>query len=67
MHYQRVVGHVKAALFVKKLEEMQIPVLFKSIVPRKLYGGQYTTDHFFVVEDRFTVDLQYAYYLLHVE
>ena len=66
MYYKRVAGTEKAARFAKQLEEMNIPVLFKSTVARKLHNGEYILDYYFVVEDRFTVDLQFAYYLLHV-
>ena len=66
MHYQRVTGTPKATLFSQKLVEMNIPVMFKSTVARKLSGGEYVLDYYFVVEDRYTTDLQFAYYLLHV-
>ena len=67
MYYKKVAGTAKSTRFALKLVEMNIPVLFKSAVARKLHGGDYILDYYFLVEDKFTVDLQFAYYLMHVQ
>ena len=66
MYYKRVAGKPKADQFALKLTESGIPILFKSTVARKLHSGLYILDYYFVVADKYTTDLQFAYYLMHV-